>query len=232
MNLSDIKHERPSFANASYALILLTLLCLLSGCQGSIASQVIANSYPTELRNYKTAGFNSTDEINGYAKHSQYLAFKISSEDWRSFYSRFPEYWIDIQNSKSYTFMNDYNQGYTAYAFRWNMMNKKKSWDDATIERLTQKKLLGGDDTYKIVFAMGPPERIIWDNDFEILIYNNDSALLLKDSKYASMSECKGCVKKMDTTEKINKSLDINQEYFTKSNDEVLSDLKLTRPAY
>jgi hypothetical protein len=211
-------------------LFALAVLSLLYSCQGSIASQVIANSYPTAPRNYKTAGFDNSDDINTYTKHYQYLALKISDEDWSAFYKKFPEYWKDIQAAKSYTFMNDFNSGYTAYAFRWNMINKKKKWDEATIERLQSKKVLRGDDIYQIVFSLGIPDRIIWDNDFDILIYKDNTAITLEDSRYKCVNECQECSKRMSTIDKQDKKIDQIEDVLTFSDDEVLKILKLTRP--
>lgn len=145
-----MKHKHQSAKKMTQLFLFLGMLSLLFGCQGSIASQIIANSYPTASRNYLTAGFERSEDVGTYVRHYQYLAFKIADEDWRSFYVKFPEYWKDIQNSKSFTFMNDYNSGYTAYAFRWNMMNRKKNWDDATVKRLIAKEVLKGEPLAKV----------------------------------------------------------------------------------
>ncbi len=232
MDLTRISAKGIFIVKACYILSLPAFLCSLNGCQGSVASQVIAHSYPSAPRNYKSAGFENANEVKEYATHAQYLAFKISFEDWVAFYKRFPEYWIDLQNSKNYTFMGDYNKGYTAYAFRWNMMKKKNSWDKKTIERLNAKNLILEDDIYKIVFAMGIPERIIWDNDFDILIYKNNTALILRNERYFSIMECNSCAIKLDPREQVYKSVDPTRSYYLKSDDDVLSVLKLTRPTY
>lgn len=225
-------HVLMQLMKVSMALCVLVMLSMLYGCQGSIASQVIANSYPTAPRNYKTAGFANANEIDDYTKHYQYLAFKISSEDWSAFYSRFPEYWSDIQKSKSYTFMNDYNAGYTAYAFRWNLMNKRNKWDQTTIERLETKQIIKEDDIYKIVFAVGMPQRILWDNDFDILMYSNGNAILLDNNKYKYSVECKECIKKIEYIDGINKKNEGSEDEYTKSLDSILKTLSLTRPEY
>jgi len=214
------------------SLSVLAVLSLLFACQGSIASQVISNSYPTAPRNYKTAGFDNSADISDYTKHYQYLALKISDEDWRAFYQKFPEYWRDIQNSKSYTFMNDYNTGYTAYSFRWNMMNKKRGWDKVTVERLQSKKVIIGDDIYQIIFSLGVPVRILWDNDFDILFYKDDTAIILEDSKLKCVNACQECTKKMSSTEKEDRGIKVLEDVFTRSDDEVLKILKLTRPDF
>lgn len=209
----------------THVLCFLVMLISLFGCQGSIVSQLIADSYPTAPRNYKSAGFSNTDEIKEYAQHSQYLAFKISAEDWKAFYNRFPEYWSDIQNSKRMAFMNDYSPGYTAYAFRWNLNNKINQWDQPTLTRLKSKKLIKGDDIYKIVYAIGLPERIMWDNDFDILLYVDDTAILLNDHKYSYLMACKDC-NGWPT------HLVRSENSFYKSSDKVLQILNLTRPIY
>lgn len=212
--------------------IFVTYICFLFGCQGSIASQLIANSYPTAPRNYKTAGFENAEEVSNYARNYQYLAFKISQEDWRAFYMKFPEYWIDIQNSKSNTFMNDYNSGYTAYAFKWNLLKKKEAWDNDTLKRLDDKKVVSGDDVFKVIYAIGVPERIIWDNDFEILIYNDDKCILIQNNKCSSILACKGCVKKMSAEEIRARHLPPNGDSYTISNAEILTLLRQKRPIY
>lgn len=232
MSLFHKKNNLTLVMNVIKYLYILALLSLLIGCQGSIASQVIANSYPTEPRNYKTAGFDSSGQIGAYTKHYQYLAFKISREDWEAFYKRFPEYWRDIQKSKSYTFMNDYNTGYTAYAFRWNMMNKKKEWDGITIERLKSKFIVRGDDIYKIVFALGIPDRLLWDNDFDILIYNDDTAIIIENDKCEYSANCHDCTKYLSTEEKNKKLINTTDDVFAISDNEMLKILKQTRPEY
>ena len=205
------------------ALCSFFLLSFLFGCQGSIASQIIANSYPTQPRNYKAAGFDTVDEMDSYVKNYLYLASKISKEDWDAFFKRFPEYWVDIQYSKG-TFSGDYNAGYTAYAFRWNMINKRKTWDEATIERLKSKKLIDGDDIYKIIFSVGVPQRLLWDNDFEILIYNNNVAIRILDGKFNTENKCSEC-----TNIALVRSGKI---YYDINNDEVLKIMNLNRPSY
>ena len=214
------------------ALCLLVLLSSLAGCGGSIAAQVIANSYPTAPRNYKTAGFDNSDQIRDYALNYKYLAFKISNEDWDAFYKRFPEYWSDIQDAKGNAFMNDYNVGYTAYAFRWNMMRYKEKWDEPTIKRLKSNQIVRGDDLYKTIYALGSPERIIWDNDFDILIYKNDVAVLIDNDKYKEKMDCNKCTIKMNYEEKRRNSLDPNADIYVMNDDQVLTLLKQIRPEY
>lgn len=226
------KNRLESTMKLSQLCLFLGMISLLFGCQGSIASQIIANSYPTAPRNYLSAGFEKSEDVGAYAKQYQYLAFKMTEDDWRGFYVRFPEYWKDMQSSKSYTFMNDYNSGYTAYAFRWNMLNKKKKWDDGTVNRLIAKNVLKGDNIYQVVFSLGIPERILWDNDFDILIYGNDIAISIDNVVVNKIYACKGCCKKMSLTDKQNRNLDINADIFVISEDEVLRILNLSRPEY
>lgn len=197
MNSPENNSRPDRFLRAVATLFVLSMLTIMYGCQGSIASQVIANSYKTEPRNYKSAGFNNVSEMDDYVKNYEYLALKMSTEDWDSFYKRFPEYWTAVQNSKSYTFMNDYNSGYTAYAFRWNMMKREKTWDIKTVERLRLKKLESGDDIYKIIYSEGIPQRLIWNNDFDILAYDNGDTISLKENTCFIKAECKECLKKV-----------------------------------
>ncbi len=111
-------------------------------------------------------------------------------------------------------------------------MKKKNNWDKKTIERLNSKNLTVEDDIYKIVFAMGIPERIIWDNDFDILIYKDNTALILRNDNYLSIMECSRCTTKLDPREQVSKSIDRTKEYYFKGDDEVLGILRLTRPTY
>jgi hypothetical protein len=211
--------------NILLCVFSVAILLVLSGCQGSLISQMYAASYPTEPRNYKPAGFNSRDEIRAYADYYQYLAFKIPSEDWEMFYRRFPEYWRDIQLSKSIAFAEDYSPGYTAYAFKWNIDCKQKGWDDPTLKRLRAKILSPGDDAYKIIFALGMPPVIIWDNDFDILLYDDGSAVLLKDNKFNSSMSCTKC-----TEYPLTNGVKGDNRY--KSSDKILKILNLKRDAY
>jgi hypothetical protein len=230
--LATLTGKRTIFMKVINLLLLLVLASILNGCQGSIASQLIANSYPTKPRNYITAGFDNSYEIDDYAKNYEYFAFKISTDDWRSFYNRFPEYWKDIQKSKSYTFMNDYNAGYTAYAFRWNLINKKKEWDKETIERPKAKIVVEGDDIYKIVFALQTPKRILWDNDFDILIYNDTTSLSLEHGKLNNMMTCFTCLNKLSEDDKRIMGINEKGDVYRLGDDEVLKTMKLSRPDY
>jgi hypothetical protein len=206
-------------------LFMFLILAPLLGCQGSVVSQMMASSYPVAPRNYKTAGFTNIEEVKDYERNSPYFAFKISADEWKSFYNRFPEYWYDIQTSKNIAFVSDFHPGYTAYAFKWNLDSKKKEWDESTTNRLASKNLSKGDDIYKIVFALGVPYRIMWDNDFDILMYENDTAVLLKNNLFDYSTTCKGC-----TSWSMN--MFQSEHSLFKGSDKLLEVLHLTRPNY
>ena len=68
-----------------------------------------------------------------------------------------------------------------------------KGWPDGTVERLKNKQILPGDDVFKIVYSLGPPERIIWDNDFKLLIYKNGLVCKIHDGVLTATKTCEHC---------------------------------------
>jgi hypothetical protein len=181
----------------------LTFIFVLSGCVSF-------------ERNYKPAGFNSREEVKMYLPYNFYLAKKLTSEEWAAFYNRFPEYWQDIQSAKHYLGGTiEYHPWYTAYAFRWITLNRKMpNWDQILLGRLSHKEIEIGDDVFKIVYAFTPPERLIWDNDFEILLYQDPPiAVIMKN----------GLAKEI---------LPYGYNKTSFSDDDIISELGLTRPKY
>ncbi len=184
-----------------------TLLCLLKilisflflpiwGCHGSIASIMIANSYSTDERYLKDFEFSSTDEVQEYADNYLYFAYKLTDEEWKGFYKKYPKFWKEIQAAKSYTFYSDFNRGYTAYAFKWALLQQRDLWDKQELQRLQDNYPLPGDNIHKVVFSLGPPTRIIWDNDFEILIFKDDTAAIFENGVFSRRVDCKDCSRK------------------------------------
>lgn len=147
-------------------------------------------------RNYKPAGFESSKEASEYVKNYLYYASKLTSDEWSAFYSRFPEYWNDMQSAKSIGSINDFHPWYTAYAFKWITDKKAATWGYATNERLREGLLARGDDIFKVVVGRGVPVRIIWDNDFEILLFRGNYAAIFQDSGYSEQKRCTGCATK------------------------------------
>jgi len=96
-------------------LVSLTLL-VLAGCVNT-ATQ------------FKPAGFQSADEAKEYVPYYLYYAKKLTNEEWEAFYSRFPEYWKDIQTAKVLGGSMEFHPWYTAYSFRWNTLRRKGAWD-------------------------------------------------------------------------------------------------------
>ena len=174
-------------------------------------------------RQYKSAGFESLDEVTPYLKHYLYYANKITDDEWKAFYQRFPEYWKDMQSARELGSSIQFHPYYTAYAFRWcTMQDKEKEWSAADIDRLDRGELLKQDDVFKVVYAAGPPKRIIWDNEFEILVYESDRALIFENGVYGYGKECEDCWDeyKMNT----------NEGGLT--GPDVLYKLELSRPSY
>ena len=179
-------------------------------------------------RNYKPAGFNSTDEVKPYLRYSTYFASKLTPEEWNQFYKRFPEYWQDIQYAKnSLGGTMEFHPWYVAYATRWVTLNKKiQQWDEFTVKRLQSKTVESGDDIFKIVYALGPPKRLIWNNDFEILIYHS-SAIRIDDGKLVEIKECSGCseLPRQHSASDARKNSGMTDE-------NILEQLKYKRPKY
>ena len=121
---------------------------------------------------YKPAGFSSVDEVYPYLGLTNYLAIQLTPHEWDDFYKRFPDYWKDLQLAKTFGGTLEYHPWYTAYAFRWTTLNKKKpTWSTTKIMRLDAGTIENGDTPFEIFYAKGAPQRLLWDNDFEILIY-------------------------------------------------------------
>ena len=172
-------------------------------------------------RHFKPAGFNSADEAQLYVADYLYYANKLTDEEWDAFYHRFPEYWKDIQDAKTIGSTMEYHPWYTAYSFKWNTNRRKMNWSAEEIDRLKDKQLKKGDTVFKVVDSWGVPGHVIWDNDFEILAFNNNKATIFIDGVYAYQEECKGCFEKYsDITES---GMDTN---------DVLETLRLKRPSF
>ncbi len=146
-------------------------------------------------RNFKPAGFNTIDEVKPYIQYptTHYLALQLSREEWRTFYKEFPEYWNDIQQANQFGNTMEYHPYYTAYAWRWTTLKRKQQWDKTTVQRLDKNKTQPGDNHFKAIYALGPPRRIIWNNDHEILIYEPDKALIMDHGVLKEIRSCKGC---------------------------------------
>ena len=178
-------------------------------------------------RNFKPAGFESVTEVYPYLTNYLYYANKLTSEEWKTFYNRFPEYWNDIQQAKSFGGTHDYHPWYSAYAFRWTTLKNKDMWADDIIQRLSRHEIIEGDDIFKIVFAFGPPDSIIWDNDFEVLFYKSNKALIMNNGQLSKIKDCKGCAPIIDS------HLDKSNNYIDGYTIiEALQKLNLERPQY
>ena len=170
---------------------------------------------------FKPAGFQSSDEAQEYVTNYLYYANKLTPAEWEAFYRRFPEYWKDIQTAKQIGGSMDFHPWYTAYAFKWTTLRKKQTWEPAMVLRLEQGELLPGDDIYKSVFGRGTPFRVIWDNDFELLIYKSGKALIFNDGVFSREKYCSGCSATYDQRAR---------EGMTE--DDVIAALGLQRPTY
>jgi len=164
-------------------LRVLYIVLVLSGCVNT----------PTQFR---PAGFQSADEAKEYVPDYLYYAKKLTAEEWEAFYGRFPEYWKDIQTAKTMGSSLEFHPWYTAYSFRWNTLRKKEHWDPATLSRLENRQVQRGDDVFKVILALGAPGRVVWDNDFEILAYKSDSAMIFANGVFDYSAKCPGCFKR------------------------------------
>lgn len=198
------------------ALCGLLSICIIAGCVNL-------------ERNYRPAGFESSNEVKPYLEHRLYFAKQISHDEWDAFYKRFPEYWNDIQYAKTIGSTMEFHPWYVAYAMRWVTLNKKLlQWDKHTIARLNAKEIVKGDDVFKIVYALTPPKRLIWDNDFEILLYESvPNAILMNGGVVAEIKECNGCWKQEEQSDTNTPWIKIGM-----NENDVLSELKLLRPTY
>lgn len=144
-------------------------------------------------RYYEPAGFKSISEVRPYVAIYEYLASRLTSEEWHTFYTRFPEHWQDMQRAKRIGSSLEYHPWYTAYAFRWTTLRKFEVWDNQVQQRLQNRTVVISDDIFKIIYALGPPSRIIWNNDFEILLYRDGRAINMKGGSLYSYHSCEGC---------------------------------------
>ena len=205
-------------------LASLSIIIALSGCVSL-------------ERNYKPAGYDSRTEVKKYLPYNFYFAKKLTPDEWAAFYSRFPEYWKDLQVAKHYLGGTmEYHPWYTAYAFRWITLNRKlPNWDQLTRERLSHNKIEIGDDVFKIVYALTPPGRLIWDNDFEILLYRDPPiAVIMNDGLAKEIRPCEHCWQQVDAYEATNEGRGSPYGHYGTSftDDELISELGLTRPKY
>jgi hypothetical protein len=170
---------------------------------------LIFSSCVNTPRNYKPAGFNSKEEVQPYLPIYLYLANCLTQTEWDSFYKRFPEYWKDIQKGKQIGYRTDYHPWYVAYAFRWNTLKRKQGWDIGTQSRLDQGVIKEGDSVYQLIYSLGPPSRIIWDNDFEILLFPKNKAVILNAHEVIEVENCDKCWLGATGEEEIIKKLDL-----------------------
>ena len=172
------------------SLLLLLALCILVGCVST-------------REHYGPAGFASFDQARPYVQEYQYFALKLSPEEWREFYARFPDYWKDMQTGKALGSSIEQHPAYTAYAFRWTTLRKADAWPPEVRRRLNEKVLAPGDDIFRITYALGPPARIVWNNRAEILVYSSNQALILSLGTYKTSASCAGCSERYDFQTKL-----------------------------
>ncbi len=178
-------------------------------------------------RNYKPAGFESANEVYPYFANSIYYSGKLTPEEWNAFYTRFPGNWTELQGIIALGGTMESFPLNTAYAFRWTTLNKKSMWTDDVLQRLSRHEIKEDDDIYIIIFALGPPQGVIWDNDFEILLYKPDKAIIMNSGKFSKMKICNGCWKLIDN------HLNEQTEWIDgDTSSEVLQELNLERPRY
>lgn len=173
--------------------------------------------------NFKPAGFESWEEAKEYLIESEYFAKKLSPEEWSSFYRRFPEYWDDIQTAKKMGSTLEFHPVYTAYAYRWTSLKRKTIWSPEVLARLERKEASRGDDIFKITYALGAPARVLYDNDFEILLYKDGSAIILNDGTYRLRTTCLNCWVRPVRSGQLNDGIPDN---------EVITRLGLVRQTY
>ncbi|MDH4100921.1 MAG: hypothetical protein OEV28_10155, partial [Nitrospirota bacterium] len=87
----------------------------------------------------------------------------------------------------------DYPEWYSTYAFKWTSLQRESAWDVATTARLVNGKIQPGDDIFQVIKALGPPNRVVWTNQYEILLYYNDTAVVMNSSHYRETLPCKNC---------------------------------------
>lgn len=204
-------------------IVASILLSLLVGCAGSLAQQIMCEYFPKDPETYRAAGFESYDQVSLFLPNYLYFAFNLSEEEWRDFYKKFPEYWVDVQESQKRAFFNGFNSGYTAYAFRWTTLNKKKQWSPSIIERLDRGEVEAGDDLFKITYALGAPERVVWKNTHEILAYKKGPTFLIKEGRLAKVASCKDCCDEISDDEKLRASIPSVVMGYVMTDNEVIS---------
>jgi hypothetical protein len=165
-----------------------------------------------EERYYKSVGFNNKNEVEKFTyENSFYFSRQLSSTEWDKFYKNFPEFYEYQMTSSpdvSPVVMTSYGSFamdipirkhldpiLVAYAFKWSLINREKIWDNKLKKRLGLKILNEEDNIFKIVKVLGIPERVIWNNEHEVLLYKPNKAILLKDGFYAGEELCKMCYK-------------------------------------
>lgn len=180
----------------------------------------LLSSCVTTPRHFISAGFDTKEEAQKYIHNYLYYANKLTDKEWDDFYSRFPEYWKDIQDAKLFGSNLEYHPWYTAYSFKWNTDKRKLKWSKLDSTRLKKREILKGDNVFKVIYARGVPDRVIWNNDFEIFIFKSGDTLIFKNGAFNKESKCNRCY----------------EEYFGEdegmSEDDVLESLNLSRPKY
>lgn len=173
-------------------------------------------------RNYVPAGFGSAAEVRPYISPYLYFASKITPAEWNAFYVRFPEYFKDMQAANQLGSTMEYHPWYVAYAFRWTTLQRRNEWPPELIVRLERGDTAIGDDVFRVVYALGPPARVVWNNDAEVLLYANDVALVLNSSMVVRKESCVECSARLHGKTGIWK---LNEK-------RVLSSLAIQPPAY
>lgn len=149
---------------------------------------------------YNSAGFKDEKYAKAYLEDFRYYQHKLTDRDWDLFYKRFPDYWKNVQDAKLIDAEYDFIRSYTPLAFKWNTNRRMKKWSESTIRRLKEKKVNTTDNIFKIIYSLGVPSRAVWNNNHEILIYNSDKSVLLKNDRFYSYAQCKGCERYNDVT--------------------------------
>lgn len=137
---------------------------------------------------YKAVGFDSPLQLFQYAEYTQYYGMRLNADDWRTFCERFP----DLLAGGNCTTAPLINPDLNILAYHWTMQQRKDKWDAATLERLAAKDIRPGDSIYHINWAWGPPQRIIWDHNAEVILYD-DTAYIMGQSLVKERKECPRC---------------------------------------
>ncbi len=162
---------------------VLAAAVLLAGCQ----------SFDT-VEYYKPAGFATFKEALPYFRPHAYYAHKLSRSEWDAFYRQFPAYFKTTEEAKASGGNLYYQALFTAYAFRWTTLQRKQGWSAEERVRLAAGKIQKGDDVFKVVDALGPANRVIYNNEIEALIYwNAGEGLILRDGVLQDRKPCPAC---------------------------------------